>query len=103
MAENDSTIITETLPPVVPQVVLLDGDIKEIETLLKERNQVKVELDVVSGEIFRATKRQDVLFSVEVAKEKEIATKKDELVKRYSIDNTREWYVDVQTKQVVYK
>lgn len=84
------------------EIVLAEVDFNELLELEKETQLAQEQLNKLSGAIFRIQKDQETIYNHEKTLGIKIETKKRELLKRYKIDEAKQWKVDLNTRKVIY-
>lgn len=106
MAKNKEvgTPVAETVEEVTDQVTTLDEvDFNELVEVERNVRTVEARLDKSAGLRARLLKEMETLYNQEQALLGALENKRKDLIKRYKIDDKKEWMVDVNTHQVVYK
>ncbi len=107
--ENDSTL-TAKLDSEKPQessqtaadVVIDELDFNDLLELEKVARTTEEQLNKISGAMFRLSQDQEVFYNHEKKINAEIDTKRKDLLKRYKLDEQRQWKIDINTRKVVY-
>jgi len=89
-------------PPVQPEIVIADVDFNELLELEKAVKQTAEQFDKISGNIERLKYDLSVYHNHEVALNEQMNTKRKELIRRYQIDEKRQWRIDYTSHRVVY-
>lgn len=83
-------------------ITLDEIDFKEAGGLQKALTETQEKIDRIAGYIFRLTKEKERLFTHEMALINELDNRRKELIKRYKLDEKRNWKIDPNTKKIVY-
>lgn len=88
--------------PVVADIVVADVDFNELLELEKAVKQTADQFDKIAGNIERLKRDLDLFHNHERTINTQIESKRKELVKRYQIDEKRQWRIDFTSHKVVY-
>lgn len=83
-------------------IVIGQGDIEELMKLEQEIKSTGDQLDKLSGAITRMTADQQLYVSHERNLAGQMDAKRKDVMKRYKIDEKRNWQIDVNTRKIVY-
>lgn len=92
----------ETFEETTPDIAIDQVDFDELATLEQSIRGAEEQLNRVSGLMYRLSKDQDTLFTHERGLAAQLDSKRKEIVRRYKLDDTRQWKIDVNTRKIVY-
>jgi hypothetical protein len=82
--------------------IMAELDFNELLEFEKTLKSVEEQLNRISGVVYRLTKDQEALYNSEKNIMSNINVKRKELVKRYNLDDKRNWKVDINSRKIVY-
>jgi hypothetical protein len=85
-----------------PEVVIDEVDFNELLELEKAARTTEEQLNKLAGTIFRLAKDQDAYHAHERTLNGQIDTKRKDLIRRYKVNEKRQWKIDINTRKVVY-
>lgn len=88
--------------PLDPEVVIAEVDFNELLELEKATKQTADQFDKVAGNIERLRRDLEVYGNHERTLNEQINAKRNALIKRYQLDEKRQWRIDFNTRRVVY-
>lgn len=99
----DEVVTTTSETVKVPEVVIDEVDFNDLLELERALRGAEDQLNKLSGALFRMAKDQEVLLVHERQLNADIDAKRKDLIKRYKLDDKRQWRVDINTRKVVYQ
>lgn len=84
-------------------IVIADVDFNELLELEKAARQTEEQFNKLSGNLKRLEKDLEVYYNHEKNLNSQIETKRKELIKRYKLDEQRQWRIDINTHKVIYQ
>lgn len=85
------------------EIVIVEVDFNELLELEKATRQTEEQLNKIAGSIYRLNKDMDVYHNHEKTLNEQINVKRKDLIRRYKIDETRQWRIDLSSRKVVYQ
>ena len=89
--------------PTSPEIVIAEVDFNELLELEKATRQTEEQLNKLAGSAYRLQKDLELYHNHERTLNGQIDTKRKELIKRYRIDEQRQWRIDINNRKVVYQ
>lgn len=86
----------------VSDIVIDEVDFNDLLDLEKAARTTEEQLNKLSGAIYRYSKEQDLFYAHEKKLNTEIDNKRKDLVKRYRLDEQKQWKIDINSRKVVY-
>ncbi len=101
----DEIVQTEAVvqAPVAPEVVIDEVDFNELLELEQAARTTEEQLNKLSGALFRMSKDQETYLAHERKLNGDIDAKRKDLIKRYKLDDKRQWRIDIKSRKVVYQ
>jgi len=90
-------------PPWTPAVVIDEVDFNELLELEKAVRQTEDQFNKLAGGIKRMEKDLEVYFAHEKNLNGQMDAKRKDLIKRYKIDEQRQWRIDINNRKIVYQ
>lgn len=112
MAKKKEEVVQTEVPEAVAQpkaevvtqeVVIAEVDFNELLEIEKAIRQTEDQFNKLAGNVKRLEKDLEVYYNHEKNLNAQIDTKRRELVKRYKLDEQRQWRIDINTRKVVYQ
>jgi len=106
--KKDDTVAPNEVPAPVSSVaapadpVIDEVDFNELLELEKAVKQTADQFNTIAGNIKRLEKDLDLYHNHEKTINGQIDLKRKDLIKRYKIDDQRQWRIDVNSRKVVY-
>lgn len=86
-----------------PEIFIEEVDFNELLELERSVKQTEEQFNRIAGNIERLKKDLDVYFNHERTLNTQIDGKRKELIKRYKLNEARQWRIDINTRKVVYQ
>lgn len=87
----------------VTEIIVDEHDFNELLELEKTVGQTEDQFNKLSGSIKRLEKELDLYYNHEKTLRSQIDLKRKDLVKRYKLDDKRQWKIDINTRKVLYQ
>lgn len=95
-------VVTPNVVQQEPEIVIAEVDFNDLLELEKATKQTAEQFDKVAGNVERLKRDLEVYGNHERNLNDQINTKRNALIKRYQLDEKRQWRIDFNTRRVVY-
>lgn len=83
-------------------IIVESVDFDELLELERAVKNTEEQLNRIAGMVYRLAKDQETFYSHERNLAAQIEAKRKDLIKRYKIDEKRQWKIDINTRDIVY-
>ena len=103
--DTASNVVSDIQKPIttVEDIVIDLLDFDELLELEKVTKQTEEQFNRIAGSIKRLEKDLDLYHNQEKTLNNQIDLKRKELIKRYKINEKRQWRIDITTRKIVYQ
>ena len=101
--ENTKEAAPEVLKNSSEEDIIINAvDFEELLKLQNERDKCADNVNKIAGQIVRLKKDLEQLYNWEKTRSIESEQKRLDIAKRHKIDNSKQWFIDFNTRKVIY-